>query len=318
MAGKFKIAGNEKFSLDTTEQAFLQMVQRKRAVIMAGNLQCQICCTFYSLTIALMLSHLLKVHQSDPHFYVKCNIPGCQRTFRNGNTYKSHLRRAHKEVDLHQPVMGHVDAADYVEEEDVMDFEIDDLTTGENSDIDMSDGEEGLYDRLKDRLEANKKMNASYLLSTKEAHSLTQKALDGIIDGSTNLVRNTVELIQIGVQNRLDSAGIDFDAVPGLSELFAEDHKISNPFTHVATKHKQAAYYAANFGLVVSYRVYSDRRWQTDTNCNDAYSYVVLLQYLFVCTPDRAGSGNQKLTARSGWFAIFNAPKLFVKKIPSY
>ena len=122
---------------------------------MAGNLQCQICCTFYSLTIALMLSHLLKVHHSDPHFYVKCNIPGCQRTFRNGNTYKSHLRRARKEVDLHQPVLGHVDGAYYVEEEDVMDIETD---PGENSsDIDMSDGEEGLYDRLKDRLEANKK-----------------------------------------------------------------------------------------------------------------------------------------------------------------
>ena len=152
LAGKFKKAGNEKFSLDT-EQAFLHMVQRKRAVIMAGNLQCQICCTFYSLTIALMLSHLLKVHQSDPHIYVKCNIPGCQRTFGNGNTYKSHLRRALKEVDLHQPVLGHVDGAYYVEVEDVMDIEIDDLTTGENSsDIDMSDDEEGLYDRLKDRL----------------------------------------------------------------------------------------------------------------------------------------------------------------------
>ena len=85
-----------------------------------------------------------------------------------------------------------------------MDFEMDYYTTGEDSsDLDMSDGDRGLYDRLEDRLEANKKLNASYLLSTKEAHSLTQKALDGIIGGSTNLVRNTVELIQIGVQNRL-------------------------------------------------------------------------------------------------------------------
>lgn len=217
LAGKFKRAGNGKFSPDT-EQAILQLVQGKRAVIMAGNLQCQICCTFYSLTIALMLSHLLKVHQSDPHFYVKCDIPGCQRTFMNGNTYKSHLRRAHKEVDLHQPILGHVDGEDCVEEveeEDAMDIEIDDLTTGENSsDLDMSDGEGGLYDRLEDRLEANKKMNASYLLNTKEAHSLTQKALDGIIDSSTNLVRNTVELIENGVQNRLDSAGIDLMPFP--------------------------------------------------------------------------------------------------------
>lgn len=226
-----------------------------QAVVMAGNLRCQICSTFYSLTIALMLSHLVKVHQSDPDFFVKCDVPGCQRTFRNANTYKSHLRRAHKEVDLHEPVLGHDHGEDYAEEEEVeesMEIEMDDLATGaENSSIsDMSD-EDDLYDRLEDRLEANKKLNAFYLLGTKEAHSLTQKALDGMIDGSTTLVRNTVELIQSGVQNRLDSAGINFDTVPGLSELFAEDHKISNPFAHVATKHKRAAYYAENFGLVV-------------------------------------------------------------------
>ena len=69
---------------------------------------------------------------------------------------------------------------------------------------------------------------------------------------NTVLVRNTVELVKRGVQNRLDSAGIDFDAVPELEDLFAEGHKISNPFSHVATKHKQAAFYAENFGLVVS------------------------------------------------------------------
>ena len=66
------------------------------------------------------------------------------------------------------------------------------------------------------------------MLRSKEAQSLTQKALDDVVEGSTSLVRNTVELIKLGVQNRLDSAGIDFKAVPGLSELFAEDHQISH------------------------------------------------------------------------------------------
>ena len=60
---------------------------------------------------------------------------------------------------------------------------------------------------------------------------ITQKALDDVVEGSTSLVRNTVELIKLGVQNRLDSAG--------------------NPFAHVSTKNKQAAYYAEKFRLVV-------------------------------------------------------------------
>ena len=34
-------------------------------------------------------------------FFVRCDVPGCKRTFRNVNTYKSHLRRTHRVVDLH-------------------------------------------------------------------------------------------------------------------------------------------------------------------------------------------------------------------------
>ena len=66
------------------------------------------------------------------------------------------------------------------------------------------------------------------------------------------LVKNTVELLRMGVQNRLDSAGLRFDAVPGLTELFNDEHVISNPFRHVNTDDKQSAYFKENLNLVVS------------------------------------------------------------------
>ena len=72
------------------------------------------------------------------------------------------------------------------------------------------------------------------------------------MDGVTSLVKNTVEILKMGVQNRLDSAGLRFDAVPGLDELFKDDHPISSPFCHVNTEHKQAAYFKENFNLVVA------------------------------------------------------------------
>ena len=50
----------------------------------------------------------------------------------------------------------------------------------------------------------------------------------------------------------LDDAGISLDSIPGLEQLFTDDHPISNPFQHVSTKHKQEAYFKVNFGLVVS------------------------------------------------------------------
>ena len=103
--------------------------------------------------------------------------------------------------------------------------------------------EESLYDKIVDRLDEKKKTDALFLLQT--------KVTDNIMDGVTSLVKNTVEILKMGVQNRLDSAGLRFDAVPGLDELFKDDHPISSPLCHVNTEHKQAAYFKENFNLVV-------------------------------------------------------------------
>lgn len=77
---------------------------------------------------------------------------------------------------------------------------------------------------------------------------LSQKAVDGIAEGTTAVVRNAIDCVRDGMKSCLDSAGIAFEAILGLAEVFDADNTISNPFSHVATKHKQRG----NFGLVVS------------------------------------------------------------------
>ena len=89
-------------------------------------------------------------------------------------------------------------------------------------------------------------------MKSKEIHLLSQKAVDGIAEGTTAVVRNTIDCVRDGMKSCLDSAGIAFEAIPGLAEVFDADNTISNPFSHVATKHKQTAFYRGNFGLVVS------------------------------------------------------------------
>jgi hypothetical protein len=196
-----------------------------------------------------MLSHLVLVHKDDPDIHITCEVPGCQATFTRVHSYKSHLRRSNRNVDLKAPIEVDEDEDGQPRDEtDRMEVENEAIPIDEDDDI-------GLYDKLEDRAEANKRLNALYLLKTKETQLLTQKTLDSIVEGSTSLVRNTVELIRDEVANRLDSAGIRFDAVPGLNDLFQENHSISNPFSHILTKSKQSAFYRENFGLVVSIRV---------------------------------------------------------------
>lgn len=154
------------------------------------------------------------------------------------SSYKSHLHRKHKDVDL--KIHANEEPNNQEQHENQDQNGLDEEPIGDERDC------EG------DRIEKQRRTNALYLLKTKECNLLTQKATNDIVEGSTWLVRNTVEIIQQGLQNRLDSAGIAFEAVPGLNELFAEDNPISNPFSHVATKHKQGNYFKQVFGLVVS------------------------------------------------------------------
>lgn len=187
-----------------------------------------------------MISHLVLVHKNDQQVHLTCEVPGCQATFQRVFSYKSHLRRIHSDIDLTQ----NLDFEEHNVSQECQEYE------DEPMEVDTDNS--GLYDQVQDREEAYKKQNALYLLKTKETQLLTQKALDEIVDGSTALVRNTVELIRAGVQNRLDSAGIRFDAVPGLSEIFEENHVVSNPFQHISTKTQQTNFYKDNFELVVS------------------------------------------------------------------
>ena len=102
------------------------------------------------------------------------------------------------------------------------------------------------------RAEFDRRENAFYLLRTKESNLLSQKCLDDIVEGTTHLVRNTVDSIKIKLKECLDEARIKLDDVPGFEGIFSAE--IYNPFEHVSTKHKQALFFKENFGLIVSFR----------------------------------------------------------------
>lgn len=132
-----------------------------------------------------------------------------------------------------------------------------DVVNDENQATDITndhDEEMGLYQENdmvdeENAADAMRHKNAQFILKIKETNLLSQKCLDD----STELVRGTVKSIKsFGLQDCLGNAGINFDAVPGLNDLFTEENPISNPFEHVSTKYRQNAYFKEHFGLVVS------------------------------------------------------------------
>ncbi|KAK3731493.1 hypothetical protein QZH41_000315 [Actinostola sp. cb2023] len=72
-----------------------------------------------------------------------------------------------------------------------------------------------------------------------------------MVSDTTHIVRNSIGLLRTGVANRLECAGIGFDAVPGMEDLF-NDNPVNNPFAGLQGKRQQMNYFRENFGLVVN------------------------------------------------------------------
>ena len=95
---------------------------------------------------------------------------------------------------------------------------------------------------------------------------VSQAGIDSFVETTTSIVRTSVEMLKSGLMNRLDTAGIDFTAVPGLPELFQEDSLAMNPFSGLRNENEQTKYFKDHLNLVVSYVV--------DESCNK----IILIQ----------------------------------------
>ena len=208
--------------------------------------RCNLCVSFIAFTLSLLLNHIGRCHSSDPDFHALCGINGCTRTYKKYVSFRNHVKIKHKDVLL--------------AERDRVDTEQENGISSESEvEFDMNDSE-NLYDDANhlpqfDFLQATdeiRRTSALHLLKMKDRDRVSQTAIDSFVDNTTSIVRTSMDVLKRGLMNRLDTAGIDFNAVPGLSELFQEDSLAMNPFSGLREEAQQCQYYKDHFNLVVS------------------------------------------------------------------
>jgi hypothetical protein len=202
-------------------------------------INCQVCTHFFTVSISEMVSHLVLVHQNDPGLHIKCDVPGCQATFGRVFSYKSHLRRGHKDIDIKRPVAQ-------------LTHDVQGLNGEER--LDLFQGNVNIQNE--DETEKMRRTNALYLLKLKETNFLTQTSIDSVVQGTTAIVKRTVKALKKEVEKKLEEGGLELIQIEGLSNLFDENHPLSNPLAHVETKHQQTVFQKTNFSLVVSAIIY--------------------------------------------------------------
>lgn len=210
--------------------------------------RCNLCVGFIGFTLALLLNHIFRCHSDEPSFHVLCGINGCTRTYKKFLSFRNHVNTKHKDVKLaERHHRENTEQENDISSESEMEFDIDD------------DGPQ-LYDDaaplprfdFEQESEEIRRTSALHLLKMKDRDRASQTAIDSFVDNTTSIVRTSIDLLKRGLMNRLDTAGIDFNTVPGLPELFQENSLAMNPFSGLREEAQQCQYYKDHFNLVVS------------------------------------------------------------------
>ena len=95
------------------------------------------------------------------------------------------------------------------------------------------------------------KYSAALLLRLKEKQKLTQVALQGVIEGVTDLFQRHLSILHAQVKQKLLEAEVQASDIPGLNELFDED-VAGHPFLGLETQYQQMTYFKSHLNLLVS------------------------------------------------------------------
>lgn len=207
--------------------------------------RCSLCVGFIAASLRMLLNHLSRNHKSDPNFHVLCGLDGCSRTYRRYLSFRNHLIRKH---------------GFNLSEEQILDVNND----FDNRDQQQNEGDIEIPDELNGNPQADpvgrdpgkiRRDNSLCLLGFKEKGCVPQTVVDLFVDNSTQLVRNSIQIVEAEVREKLRGSGIEFDGVPGLNEIFNEESLAMNPFNGIQKEAKQYKFYKEHFNLVVRLRV---------------------------------------------------------------
>ena len=83
------------------------------------------------------------------------------------------------------------------------------------------------------------KSSALYLLKLQEDCLLLKTTVKSVVDITKTIVEETLSVIKAQVQECLTQSNVDFESIPGLSDVFKDDNAATNPFHNLETETKQ-------------------------------------------------------------------------------
>ena len=194
------------------------------------------------------LKHVQLFHSHQPGFSITCGLDGCLRPFSSFRSFRNHVYSYHggdSSLELQQ-------SGD--------DGSVGDDPTRANDDNDEDEEEEGggdgdsgvTWEVSGSQSSLTQKNAAMFLMELKEKHMITQAALQGVIEGVTNLMQSQLDALYSQVHQQLSQTSVSQAAIDGLQPLFSGEGIFGRPFQGLETQYQQLKFYRQHFNLVVS------------------------------------------------------------------
>ena len=213
-------------------------------------------CAHLTKKLVDLLRHIRLLHFGTPGFTsLKCNLDGCQRTFRKFTVFRNHIYQIHSDSQLLQ-LAPETDTrtpspSPFVHDDDPPHFypELDGLSS-ESDEDDTSSSPSG-YDIDRGIL-SMQKAAAIWILKTQEVCKLPQSTTAKIMEDVGSLYESALVNIHAHVSSLLKESGISAETIPDLSAIFSPDGIHGSLFRGLETHARQLQYYKSHLQFVVS------------------------------------------------------------------
>ena len=202
---------------------------------------CQYCADFSVRTHKKLLRHIRFVHSNEPNFSISCGH--CGQSFKRFESFKSHLRRKHKDVDEDEDENKSLDQSDLIPD------------AGSDFDLDGEEEHNMFQDQVMETKNSTDEMTrhiALFILMSKEQNQLNQTVLDSILGNTADLSEQSLQGLKEYIISCLQENDIEIPQVNALNDILERPSNFAEAVAPVGNDYLQKKYFVENFNQVVS------------------------------------------------------------------
>jgi hypothetical protein len=194
---------------------------------------CPYCGNYTGTKFERQLRHIRYHHSHESNFAIACG--DCGQTFKKFESFKSHIRRKHKDQEVAIQHQQHEDQHDEIQEEATDDGN---MEPEEDDDI--------------DNVEELTRFLALFILKTKETNGLSQQAMNAITKNAVDLVEVSLDSLKSDILRCFRNNGISITTINGLEEVLQKQSPFLIANERLSTEYFQKKYFKEQFNYIVS------------------------------------------------------------------